>query len=160
MGKIIIGEPVPDIEVQATDGQTFRLSDLRGSNLVLYFYPKDNTPGCTTEGQDFRDYYEDFRKLKTGILGVSRDSLKSHEGFKSKHCLPFDLVADEDEKLCKLFGVIREKNLYGKKVLGIERSTFILDRQGVLRREYRGVKVNGHVAEILAEVKQLNKEHG
>lgn len=160
MGKIIIGEPVPDIEVQATDGQTFRLSDLRGKNLVLYFYPKDNTPGCTTEGQDFRDYYEDFRKLKTEILGVSRDSLRSHEGFKAKHCFPFDLIADEDEKLCRLFGVIKEKNLYGKKVLGIERSTFILDRQGVLRKEHRGVKVNGHVAEILAEVKQLNKEHG
>ena len=157
MSKIAIGKSVPDIELRATDDQTFNLSDLRGRNVVLYFYPKDNTPGCTTEGQDFRDHYETFRKLKTEILGVSRDSLKSHEGFKAKHCFPFDLIADTDEALCKLFGVIKEKNMYGKKVLGIERSTFILDQDGVLRREFRGVKVAGHVAEVLAELQQLNK---
>ena len=158
MSKIAIGQPAPDIEVRATDDQNFSLSDFKGRNLVLYFYPKDNTPGCTTEGQDFRDHYEEFRKLKTEIFGVSRDSLKSHEGFKAKHCFPFDLIADTDESLCKLFGVIKEKNMYGKKVLGIERSTFLIDKNGVLRREFRGVKVAGHVAEVLAEIRQLNKQ--
>lgn len=160
MGKVSLGKPVPDIEVQATDNQTFKLSDLKGKFVVLYFYPKDNTPGCTTEGQDFRDQYEQFRKLKTEILGVSRDSVKSHEGFKAKHCFPFELISDADEKLCKLFGVIKEKNMYGRKVLGIERSTFILDKRGVLRKEYRGVKVDGHVADVLSELKRLVKEHG
>ncbi len=160
MGKASLGKPVPDIEVQATDNQTFKLSDLKGKFVVLYFYPKDNTPGCTTEGQDFRDQYEQFRKLKTEILGVSRDSVKSHEGFKAKHCFPFELISDPDEKLCRLFGVIKEKNMYGRKVLGIERSTFILDKRGVLRKEYRGVKVDGHVADVLSELKRLTKEHG
>jgi len=160
MNKVSIDKPVPDIDLRATGDQTFRLSDLQGKFVVLYFYPKDNTPGCTIEGQDFRDQYEAFRKLKTEILGVSRDSLKSHDGFREKHCFPFDLVSDEDEKLCRLFGVIKEKNMYGKKVLGIERSTFILDKRGVLRREWRGVKVDGHVAEVLGEVKRLIKEHG
>ena len=158
MEKISVGKPVPDIEVQATDDQKFMLSDLRGKNVVLYFYPKDNTPGCTTEGQDFRDRYEEFRKLNTEIYGVSRDSLKSHDGFKSKQCFPFDLISDEDEKLCTLFDVIKEKTLYGKKYLGIDRSTFILDRQGILRKEYRGVKVDGHVATVLEEVQKLPKE--
>ena len=158
MDKISVGKPVPDIEVQATDDQKFMLSDLRGKNVVLYFYPKDNTPGCTTEGQDFRDHYEEFRKLDTEIYGVSRDSLKSHDGFKSKQCFPFDLISDEDEKLCKLFDVIKEKTLYGKKYLGIDRSTFIIDRKGIVRKEYRGVKVDGHVAAVLAEVQKLPKE--
>lgn len=158
MEKISVGKPVPDIEVQATDDQKFMLSDLRGKNVVLYFYPKDNTPGCTTEGQDFRDHYEEFRKLNTEIYGVSRDSLKSHDGFKSKQCFPFDLISDEDEQLCKLFDVIKEKTLYGKKYLGIDRSTFIIDRQGILRKEYRSVKVDGHVAAVLAEVQKLDKE--
>jgi len=158
MTQATIGKPVPDIEIPTTENQSFRLSDLQGRFVVLYFYPKDNTPGCTTEAQDFRDRYEDFRKLKVEILGVSRDSLKSHGGFKEKYCLPFDLISDEDEKLCKAFGVIKEKNLYGKTVLGIERSTFILDKQGVLRREYRGVKVDGHVGDILDDVKQLIQE--
>lgn len=158
MSKVSLNKPVPDFEVRATDGQTFKLSDLLGKIVVLYFYPKDNTPGCTTEGQDFRDQYEAFRKLKAEIFGVSRDSLQSHEGFKGKHCFPFDLIADPDEKLCKLFDVIREKNLYGRKYLGIDRSTFILDRRGVLRAEFRGVKVNGHVAAVLTEVKKLAKE--
>lgn len=158
MDKISVGKPVPDIEVQATDDQKFMLSDLRGKNVVLYFYPKDNTPGCTTEGQDFRDHYEEFRKLNTEIYGISRDSLKSHDGFKSKQCFPFDLISDEDEKLCKLFDVIKEKTLYGKKYLGIDRSTFIIDRQGVLRKEYRGVKVDGHVVAVLEEVRKLPKE--
>lgn len=158
MDKISVGKPVPDIEVQATDDQKFMLSDLRGKNVVLYFYPKDNTPGCTTEGQDFRDHYEEFRKLNTEIYGISRDSLKSHDGFKSKQCFPFDLISDEDEKLCKLFDVIKEKTLYGKKYLGIDRSTFIIDRKGVLRKEYRGVKVDGHVVTVLEEVRKLPKE--
>jgi len=158
MKKVTVGKPVPDIEVLATDDQTFRLSDLLGKNVVLYFYPKDNTPGCTTEGQDFRDHYEEFRKLKTGIFGVSRDSLKSHEGFKGKQCFPFDLISDQDEKLCKLFDVIKEKTLYGKKYLGIERSTFIIDKHGILHKEYRGVKVDGHVATVLADVKKLVKQ--
>jgi thioredoxin-dependent peroxiredoxin len=158
MSKISIGNPVPDIEVQATDDQTFKLSDLLGKNVVLYFYPKDNTPGCTTEGQDFRDHFEEFRKLKTEIFGVSRDSLKSHEGFKGKQCFPFDLIADQDEKLCTLFDVIKEKTLYGRKYLGIERSTFIIDSKGILHKEYRGVKVDGHVAAVLADVKKLTKK--
>jgi peroxiredoxin Q/BCP len=158
MKKVAIGKPVPDIEVRATDDQKFRLSDFQGRNVVLYFYPKDNTPGCTTEGQDFRDHYEEFRKLKTEIFGVSRDSLKSHDGFREKQCFPFDLIADEDERLCKLFDVIREKTLYGKKYLGIERSTFIIDSAGLLRQEYRGVKVNGHVATVLSDLKQLIKK--
>ena len=158
MSKISIGKLVPDIEVQATDEQKFKLSDLRGKFIVLYFYPKDNTPGCTTEGQDFRDNYQKFRAHKAEIFGVSRDSLKSHEGFKGKQCFPFELISDEDEQLCKLFDVIKEKTLYGKNYLGIDRSTFIIDRKGVLRQEYRGVKVDGHIATVLAEVKKLAKE--
>jgi thioredoxin-dependent peroxiredoxin len=158
MSKISIGKPVPDIDIRATDDQNFKLSELKGKIVVLYFYPKDNTPGCTTEGQDFRDHYEEFRALKTEIFGISRDSLKSHEGFKGKQCFPFDLIADEDEKLCKLFGVIKEKTLYGKTYLGIDRSTFLIDRKGVLRMEFRGVKVDGHVATVLAEVKKLARE--
>lgn len=157
MRKLTFGQPVPDIELRATGDQTFRLSDLQGQIVVLYFYPKDNTPGCTTEGQDFRDQYDRFRKLNAVILGVSRDSLKSHEGFKAKQCFPFDLISDTDEKLCKLFGVIKEKNMYGRKVLGIERSTFLIDREGVLRHEVRGVKVDGHVDAMLAEVRKLAK---
>ncbi len=158
MKKPTVGKPVPDFEVLATDDQQFRLSDLLGKNVVLYFYPKDNTPGCTTEGQDFRDRYEEFRKLKTDIFGVSRDSLASHEGFKGKQCFPFDLIADRDEKLCTLFDVIREKTLYGKQYLGIERSTFLIDSHGILHKEYRGVKVDGHVATVLADVKKLTKQ--
>lgn len=158
MPKATLGKPVPDITLHTTGDQTLKFSDLKGKQLLLYFYPKDNTSGCTTEGQDFRDHYEQFKKLKTEILGISRDSLKSHEGFKAKHCFPFDLVSDPDEKLCKLFGVIKEKSLYGKKYLGIERSTFLIDRKGVLREEFRGVKVAGHVAAMLAAARQLSKE--
>lgn len=158
MKKAIVGKPIPDIEVVATDDQSFKLSDFLGKNLVLYFYPKDNTPGCTTEGQDFRDSYEEFRKLKTVIFGVSRDSLQSHEGFKDKQCFPFDLISDSDEKLCKLFDVIKEKTLYGKTYLGIERSTFLIDSKGILNKEYRGIKVDGHVAAVLADVKKLAKQ--
>jgi len=157
MAKIAIGKPIPDIRAATSENPDFRFSDLKGKNVVLYFYPKDNTPGCTLEAQDFRDHYEKFRRLKTEIIGVSRDSSKSHDGFREKYCLPFELISDTEEKLCRIFDVIKEKNMYGRKVLGIERSTFILDKQGILRREYRGVKVDGHVADVLADLRDLSK---
>ncbi len=160
MSQAKVGEPAPDLELSATDDQVFKLSDLRGKTVVLYFYPKDSTPGCTTEGQDFRDHYDEFNALDTVILGVSKDNLQSHENFKSKECFPFDLVSDPDEELCKAFDVIREKTLYGKKFLGIERSTFIIDKRGILRQEFRKVKVNGHVPAVLEAVKQLHGGRG
>ncbi|MCR4302029.1 MAG: peroxiredoxin [Sulfuricaulis sp.] len=155
MKKAVAGKPVPDVEMQATGGKALRLHDLKGKYVVLYFYPKDDTPGCTLEGQDFRDNHALFQKLKTVIYGVSRDSLASHEKFKAKFKFPFELVADEDEKLCQLFGVIREKSLYGRKYLGVDRSTFIIDKDGVLRHEFRGVKVKGHVDEVIGEIRKL-----
>ncbi len=155
MKKAMLDAPVPDIELPATDDQLFRLSELKGRHVVLYFYPKDNTPGCTTEGQNFRDNYDEFRSFKAEIFGVSKDTLESHEHFKSQQCFPFELISDKNGKLCKLFDVIKEKNQYGKKYLGIERSTFIIDKQGVLRKEFRGVKVDGHVQQVLAALKSL-----
>lgn len=155
MAKVEPGKPVPHFTAPVTGDRRLPLSELKGRNLVLYFYPKDSTPGCTTEGQDFRDHYREFQALNTEILGVSRDSLKSHENFKAKQNFPFDLVSDPDETLCRLFDVIREKNMYGRKVMGVERSTFLIDSQGVLRREWRKVKVKGHVAEVLEAVKSL-----
>ncbi|MDX5151267.1 MAG: peroxiredoxin [Acidiferrobacterales bacterium] len=155
MSKPAIGKPVTDIKLTLSGGKTAKLSDYKGQKLVLYFYPKDNTAGCTTEGQDFRDNYTKFRRRKTVVLGVSRDSVASHDKFKEKHKFPFDLVSDQDEKLCKKFDVIKEKNMYGKKVMGIERSTFILDDKGVLRAEFRKVKVAGHVEAVLEEIKKL-----
>ena len=155
MAKIAVGKAVPDFTLTATGGSDVKLGNLKGRKVVLYFYPKDDTPGCTTESCDFRDHHAAFRKAGAVILGVSRDSLSSHEKFKARHEFPFDLLADGDEKLCKLFDVIREKNLYGKTVLGIERSTFLIDGTGVLRREWRKVKVDGHVAEVLEAVKAL-----
>lgn len=155
MKKAVIGKPVPDAKIQATGGKTFRLHDLKGKFAVLYFYPKDNTPGCTLEGQDFRDQYSQLKKLKTAVYGVSRDNLASHEKFKTNLKFPFDLISDEDEKLCKVFDVIREKSLYGKKYLGVDRSTFILDKDGVLRKEFRGVKVKGHVDAVIEEIRKL-----
>lgn len=155
MSKIAVGKKVPDFKALATGDQTLKLSDLKGNNVVLYFYPKDATPGCTLEGQDFRDNIRKFRARKTKIFGISRDSLKSHEKFKDKQCFPFELLSDEDEKLCQLFDVIKEKNMYGKKVMGIERSTFLIDDKGVLRQEWRKVKVDGHVDEVLEAVKAL-----
>jgi peroxiredoxin Q/BCP len=151
----MLDQPAPDLELPATGGKTFRLSGAKGSPLVLYFYPKDNTPGCTTEGQHFRDLYVEFQKLKCGIYGVSRDSIKSHENFKAKMKFPFDLLSDSEETACKLYGVIKMKNMYGRKVRGIERSTFAIDGRGIVRREWRGVKVPGHVQEVLAFVKTL-----
>lgn len=155
MAKISIGKKVPDFSVAATGGQTVSLKDYRGKNLVVYFYPKDSTPGCTLEGQDFRDQLAKFKRRKTVVFGVSRDSLSSHERFREKQGFNFDLLSDPDEKLCRLFDVIREKNMYGRKVMGIERSTFLIDRQGVLRQEWRKVRVKGHVSEVLDAVKNL-----
>lgn len=149
------GRVVPDFKAPATGDKTIRLKDLRGQNVVLYFYPRDNTPGCTTEGQDFRDNQRKFRRQNAVILGVSRDSIDSHEKFKAKFDFPFDLISDGDEKLCELFDVIRDKNMYGKKVRGIERSTFLIDEKGKLRQEWRKVKVAGHVEEILEALRAL-----
>ncbi len=147
---------VPDFTLPAIGGTDFKLSAARGKSLVIYFYPKDNTPGCTTESQQFRDLYADFKKAGCEVVGISRDSLKSHENFKAKFTLPFALLADTEETACELFGVIKLKNMYGKQVRGIERSTFVLDRHGVLRREWRGVKADGHAQEVLQFVLTLS----
>lgn len=144
-----IGQEVPDFSFSATNGLSGHLSDYKGSRIVLYFYPKDSTPGCTLEGQDFRDLYPKFQKLNAVIFGISRDSLKSHENFKAKQNFPFELISDSDETLCALFDVIKMKNMYGKQVRGIERSTFIIDAQGALQHEWRKVQVKGHVQEVL-----------
>jgi len=151
----MLGKKVPDFSVPATGDATFRLSGHKGHPVVLYFYPKDNTPGCTVEGTDFRDLHSEFTALGAIVAGISRDTLKSHEGFKAKLGFPFPLLSDADEKLCTLFGVIKMKNMYGKKVRGIERSTFVVDGRGVLVQEWRGVKVPGHAAEVLAFVRTL-----
>jgi len=151
----MLDQPAPDFELPATGGTNFRLSAARGHSLVLYFYPKDNTPGCTTEGQQFRDLYPQFQKVGCAVYGISRDSIKSHENFKAKMRFPFDLLSDAEEKACKLFDVIKMKNMYGRKVRGIERSTFAIDARGVVRHEWRGVKVPGHVQEVLEFVKTL-----
>ena len=151
----MLDQPAPDFELPATGGKPFRLSRAKGSPLVLYFYPKDNTPGCTTEGQQFRDLYPQFQKLGCAVYGLSRDSIKSHENFKARMRFPFDLLSDAEEKACKLFDVIKMKNMYGRKVRGIERSTFVVDGGGIVRREWRGVKVPGHVQEVLDFVKTL-----
>jgi peroxiredoxin Q/BCP len=150
-----IGKKVANFSLPATGDKTLSLKDLKGSNLVLYFYPKDSTPGCTLEGQDFRDQHAAFRKANTLILGVTRDSVKSHENFRSKQNFPFDLLSDSEEKLCRQFDVIREKNMYGRKVLGIERSTFLIDGDGILRQEWRKVRVKGHVDEVLTAAQSL-----
>ena len=155
MSKIQIGRVAPSFKLTATGDKELTLKDLRGSNVVIYFYPKDNTSGCTTEGCDFKAHHLKFRRRNTVILGISRDSLASHERFKEKFSFPFDLLSDSDEKTCKLFDVIKEKNMYGRKVMGIERSTFLIDAQGKLRNEWRKVKVKGHVEEVLDAVKDL-----
>jgi len=155
MSTLAIGDSVPDFQCTATGNKSFRLSDFRGQYLVIYFYPKDNTPGCTKEGQDFRDLSKEFSVLNASILGVSRDSVRSHDGFKDKQAFPFDLISDGDEKLCQLFDVIKTKNMYGKQVLGIERSTFLLDPNGVLIKEWRKVKVKQHVEEVLQTLQAL-----
>lgn len=150
-----IGKKVANFSLPATGDKQLSLKDFKGSSLVIYFYPKDNTPGCTLEGQNFRDRYAEFRKAGAEILGVSRDSLKTHENFKAKHDFPFELLSDADEKLCKQFDVIHEKNMYGRKVMGIVRSTFLIDGAGVLQREWRKVRVKGHVDEVLDAVNSL-----
>lgn len=155
MTSVTVGKRVPAFALPATGDQTIKLADLKGSIVVLYFYPKDSTPGCTREGQDFRDQYSKFRRNGAVVFGISRDSIRSHENFKAKQKFPFDLLSDADETLCAMFDVIKMKNMYGKQVRGIERSTFLIDAKGVLRQEWRKVKVDGHVDEVLAAVKGL-----
>jgi peroxiredoxin Q/BCP len=155
MAAPTVGKKIAAFSVATTSAPKLTSKDLAGRPYVLYFYPKDDTPGCTLESQGFRDHHPDFGKLNVRVLGVSRDSLASHAKFQGKYSLPFELVSDSDEKLCKQFDVIKEKNMYGKKVLGIERSTFLVDANGVLRKEWRKVKVDGHVAEVLAAAAEL-----
>lgn len=150
------GQLAPDFELPATGGKPVRLSDLRGKLVVLYFYPKDNTPGCSTEGQDYRHLYDLFQALDCEVFGLSRDSVKSHEGFKAKLGLPFELLSDEDERVCEAYGVIKMKNMYGKKVRGIERSTFVIDRDGIIAREWRAVKLPNHARDVLEFVRTLS----
>ncbi|KPA95280.1 MULTISPECIES: peroxiredoxin [Pseudomonas] len=154
---VVINEAVTDFQAPATSGKTVSLSELKGKQVVIYFYPKDSTPGCTTEGQGFRDQYAAFQAANTEVFGVSRDGLKSHENFKCKQAFPFELISDKDEAVCQLFDVIKLKKLYGKEYLGVDRSTFLIDAKGVLRQEWRGVKVPGHVDEVLAAAQALNK---
>lgn len=156
--SIAIGSAVPDFHLPATSSKDVVLSALKGWHVVLYFYPKDSTPGCTLEGQQFRDLIAEFTQQKTIILGVSRDSLKSHENFKEKQCFPFELISDSEEMLCRMFDVIKMKNMYGKLVQGIERSTFLIDKNGILRHEWRKVKADGHAAEVLETVRQLDQK--
>ena len=151
----MMNEPLPDFELPATGNQPFRLSEHRGRAIAIYFYPKDSTPGCTTEAQQFRDLHDEFARAGCVVVGVSRDSIKSHENFKAKQNLPFALLSDTEEVLCQRFSVIKEKKLYGKPVRGIERSTFVIDRDGFLRREWRGIKSDGHAKEVLDFVKTL-----
>ena len=153
---VAIDQPVDDFQIPATSEKTVSLSQLKGKQVVIYFYPKDSTPGCTTEGQGFRDHYAEFQAANTEVFGVSRDSLKSHENFKAKQGFPFELISDKDEALCQLFEVIKLKKLYGKEYLGVDRSTFLIDKDGVLRHEWRGVKVPGHVEAVLEQAKALN----
>ena len=153
---VAIDQPVDDFQIPATSEQTVTLAGLKGKQVVIYFYPKDSTPGCTTEGQGFRDHYAEFQAANTEVFGVSRDSLKSHENFKAKQGFPFELLSDKDEALCQLFDVIKLKKLYGKEYMGVDRSTFLIDKDGVLRHEWRGVKVPGHVKAVLEQAKALN----
>lgn len=155
MKTATLGRVVPALKLPATGDQTIDLKSLRGSKVVLYFYPRDNTPGCTTESNDFAANHAKFKRAGAVVLGISRDTIASHEKFKAKFNFPFDLLSDEDEKACAIFDVIKEKNMYGKKVMGIERSTFLIDEQGKLRQEWRKVKVKGHVEEVLQAVKDL-----
>ena len=152
---IKINRKINKFKASATSQQEIDSQKLIGQNYIIYFYPKDNTPGCTQEGEDFRDLYKEFKKLKTEIYGVSRETLKSHEGFKAKFDYPFELISDPDEKLCKLFDVMKEKSMYGKKYIGIERSTFLVDKEGKLSAEWRKVKVPGHVNEVLEAAKKI-----
>ena len=155
--SVAVDQPVPAFQAQATSNTQVSLDVLKGKQVVLYFYPKDNTPGCTTQGQDFRDQHDAFIAADTVVFGVSRDSLKTHENFKTKQGFPFELICDKDEQLCQLFDVIKLKKLYGKEYLGIDRSTFLIDADGVLRQEWRGVKVPGHVDAVLQAAQALHQ---
>ena len=151
----MLNNTISNFELPATSGLAFKLSNYLGKTLVIYFYPKDNTPGCTTQGMQFRDNYNEFQALNTEIFGISRDGLKSHENFKAKFTFPFELLADTEELACGIFGVMKMKNMYGKQVRGVERSTFVIDKNGVLIKEWRGVKVDGHVQEVLQFIQTL-----
>jgi thioredoxin-dependent peroxiredoxin len=155
MTTSMLNTNITNFELAATNGLHFKLSDYLGKTLVIYFYPKDNTPGCTTQGMQFRDSYAQFQAANTEIFGVSRDSLKSHENFKAKFTFPFELLADTEELACGIFGVMKMKNMYGKQVRGVERSTFVIDKNGILIKEWRGVKVDGHAQEVLEFIKTL-----
>ena len=152
-----LDQPVADFQALATSDRNFSLEALKGRQVVLYFYPNDSTPGCTTEGQGFRDHYAAFQAANTEVFGISRDGIKSHENFKAKQGFPFELISDKDEAICQLFDVIKLKKLYGKEYLGVDRSTFLIDKDGVLRKEWRGVKVPGHVEAVLAAAEALNQ---
>jgi peroxiredoxin Q/BCP len=155
MATVAIGKKIPAFRGEATGGSPIASKDLKGTRFVLYFYPRDNTPGCTVESNDFRDLHARFKRSKVTVLGISRDTLKSHERFKEKFGFPFELIADPDETICELFGVMKDKNMYGKQVRGIERSTFLVDEDGVLLREWRKVKVDGHAQEVLDSLKEF-----
>ena len=154
---VVVNKPLPEFEALATGNESLSNQSLIGQTVVLYFYPKDNTPGCTTEAMQFRDKYKDFVKAVATVYGVSRDNMKSHDDFKEKLELPFELIADTEEKMCHMFGVVKNKIMYGKKVKGIERSTFLIGADGILKQEWRGLKVPGHVEEVLKAVKALKK---
>lgn len=153
---VLLDQPLPAFTAEATSGVEVTPASLKGKQVVLYFYPKDNTPGCTTQGQGFRDQFEAFQAVDTVIFGISRDSLKTHENFKAKQGFPFELISDKDERLCQLFDVIKQKKLYGKEYMGVDRSTFLIDREGIVRQEWRGVKVPGHVDTVLEAAKALS----
>jgi len=155
---VTLDQAVPDFQAQATSGQTIDLGALKGRQVVIYFYPKDSTPGCTTQGQGFRDQHAAFKAANTEVFGVSRDGLKSHENFKAKQGFTFELISDKEEALCQLFDVIKLKKLYGKEYLGVDRSTFLIDKNGVLRQEWRGVKVPGHVDQVLQAAQALDRQ--
>lgn len=155
MASVALDQPVPNFIAQATSNKDILLEALKGWRVILYFYPKDNTPGCTIESQDFRDYYEELKTLKTLVFGISKDSLKSHEAFKEQQSLPFELISDKDGALCALFDVIRPQYTHGKEVLSMERSTFLIDEQGILRKEWRKTRVNGHADEVVEAVEEL-----
>ena len=155
MSKVQVGKKVPDFKALLDNEETFKLSENKGKNLVFYFYPKDNTPGCTKEGEDFRDNYSVIKKLNTEVIGVSKDSVTSHQKFVQKFNFPFNLISDENEKVCNLFNVIKEKNMYGRKYMGIERSTFLIDTNGKLVKEWRKVRVKGHVDDVLESIKEI-----
>ena len=155
MSQVETGKKVPDFSGLATSGMEFKLSNYKGSPVLLYFYPRDNTPGCTQEGKDFRDHYAEFEQKGIKIFGISRDGIKAHENFKAKYDFPFELISDKDETICKLFDVIKEKKMYGKTHMGIERSTFLIDADGVLVKEWRKVKVKEHIGQVLEAIKDL-----